>query len=98
MRTSIPPMSSYKWRGCTRPLLEFLKEGPKDWPSLNEWRRKNKVGDNLIRNMLAWLEASYEARTMLIDNEYIWCATNWTLEMCCESLMKKKMEVGTKID
>lgn len=51
-----PPISDPVWEALSRPLLDFLIEGPKDWRALNSWAHSTKLGATALRQRLAWLE------------------------------------------
>lgn len=57
----IPPSYDFSWPARCEPLLDFLEE-PRDWKALEAWARREKVKQEMLRNMLAWLEDRWLAR------------------------------------
>lgn len=65
----LPPEKSPVWQVVCLPLLHYL-ESYRTWPQLEEWARKYRFNESVLRNMLAWLET----RNLVVGGKNGWKA------------------------
>ncbi len=69
-----PPLDDPKWREWAGPLIDFLGEAPRDWPTLIEWARQTGYGSNLVRQLIAWAEHYSHAQSFYRDEVLFWAS------------------------
>lgn len=71
----VPASGDPRWEEWTEPLRLFLTT-PRGWPEIERWR-KGRMGPNLIRNALAWLEG--KKRVYYDERNKTWASSPFAL-------------------
>lgn len=68
----IPPDGSPVWESRSASLLAFLRQGPKSWDDIWSFERRERLGQSVLTNALAWLENRRLVRSFYADGEIRW--------------------------
>lgn len=82
------PDNHPSWKELAKPVIAWLREGPRTWDEINQFGAENRIFQSTMMNIIAWLENRKLAYGVYEDGVVV-----WRLRGCRPAARKKLPDV-----